>query len=601
MDNLNYGVIGNGRSAALVSTCGSIDWCCLPEFDSSSAFAKILDENKGGSFGFDVDDSYKITQKYILQTNLLLTRFENSEGAFEVIDFMPRYFNGNNKHHNPPDIVRYIRWVFGQPRFRVNYDPKLNYAKNATKSYIEGNYIKSVTVQGIYDSLYLYSSLSKEDILQKNEVTVTKDEFFLVSYNQKILKQNVERSYLKMERTKVYWLNWVEKLVKFKKYNDEIIRSSLVLKLLSYDKSGAILAALTTSLPETIGEVRNWDYRFCWIRDASMVIKVLTNLGQRDVAWRYMQFIINSIPIKNEKVQIMYGLRGEKKLTEQILGHLDGYNGSKPVRVGNAAYKQKQNDVFGILIDVIYQQLQIIGATLEESEALWTITRTVLKTVENNWQKPDRGIWELRTEKQHFTFSKLLCWVAFDRGVKIANMLRRQDYVRKWTKIRDRIAKNIHTRAWNERVGAFTQAYESDDLDASTLLMEPYGFIEATDPKYIKTVNIIEQELSHNGLMFRYKNRDDFGVPKSSFTICTFWLINALHKTGQKEKAEAMFGKLLSYSNHLGLYSEDIDFESKRLLGNFPQAYSHLALIETAINISGGVVSSEESIIEAIH
>src|SRR6056297_1978335 len=233
MDNLNYGVIGNGRSAALVSTCGSIDWCCLPEFDSSSAFAKILDENSGGSFGFDVDDSYEITQKYILQTNVLLTRFESSDGAFEVIDFMPRYFNGNNKHHNPPDIVRYIRWVFGQPKFRVNYNPKLNYAKNDTKSKIEGNYIKSVTSRGVYDSLYLYTSLDKNDILEKNEVTATKDEFFLVSYNQKILKQNVERTYLKMERTKVYWLNWVEKLVKFKKYNDEIIRSSLVLKLLS--------------------------------------------------------------------------------------------------------------------------------------------------------------------------------------------------------------------------------------------------------------------------------------------------------------------------------------------------------------------------------
>ncbi|MDA3865651.1 MAG: glycoside hydrolase family 15 protein [Salinivirgaceae bacterium] len=601
MDNLDYGAIGNGRSAALVSKNGSIDWCCLPEFDSASVFANILDENIGGRFAIQVSDDYTISQKYIHKTNLLKTTYSNGNDQFQVIDFMPRYINGDNRHHLPPEIIRYVKLLSGKPRFKPLYNPRLDYARNKTDYTIEGNYLKSFTTKGRYDSLYLYTNFSKNDVLNSAEIELEDDGFFLVSYNQKILKQTVEMAKLKMERTKVYWLNWTEKLVKFSKYNDEIVRSSLVLKLMSYDKSGAILAALTTSLPETIGEVRNWDYRFCWIRDSSMVIKVLTNLGQRDVAFRYMKFIMNIIPMKHEKIQIMYGLRGEKKLTEQILDHLDGYKGSKPVRIGNAAYKQKQNDIYGILVDVIYQQLQILGATLEESEALWTITRSISTVVESNWNKPDRGIWELRTEAQHFTFSKVLCWVSFDRAVKIADMFRRKDYVRKWTKVRDKIADDIMKNAWNERVGAFTQYYGSEDLDASVLLMEPYGFIEATDERYIKTVKAIEEELSHNGLMFRYKNSDDFGTPKSSFTICTFWLVNALHRIGEKEKAESMFEKVLSYSNHVGLFSEDIDFESKRLLGNFPQAYSHLAIIETAINISGGGLSHEEQIIECIH
>lgn len=601
MKNLDYGVIGNGRSAALISKNGSIDWCCLPEFDSSSVFASILDKENGGHFSFKTDEEYVLTQKYIKNTNILSTLFDNGKDAFEVIDFMPRYINGDQRHHTPPDIIRYIRYISGIPKVRVQYNPQLNYAKNNTEIIIEGNYIKSYTTEGRYNSLYLYTGFSKEDVVAGNVIEITNDNFFLISYNQKIIRQNIESVLLKMERTKVYWLNWVDKLVKYKSYNREIVRSALVLKLLSYDKSGAILAALTTSLPETIGEERNWDYRFCWIRDASMAIKVLSAIGQHDVAWRYIQFIINIIPVKHEKIQIMYGLRGEKNLEEHTLDHLSGYENSKPVRIGNAAFEQKQNDIFGILLDVIYQQLQIMGATVEESEALWTITRSISTVVAENWKKPDRGIWELRTEEQHFTFSKVLCWVSFDRAIKIAAMFKRNDYVKKWSVIRDEMASEILTNAWNDEIKAFTQFYGSKDLDASVLLMEPYGFIEADDSRYINTVKAIENQLVYKGLMYRYKNNDDFGTPKSSFTICTFWFINALYKIGEKEKAVKMFETLLSYSNHVGLFSEDIDFESKRLLGNFPQAYSHLALIETAINISGGSLTLEEQIMESIN
>jgi len=600
MDNLDYGIIGNCKSAALIAKDGSLDWCCLPEFDSSSVFAKILDKDIGGSFEILVDDDYKITQSYICKTNILVTKFKQGNNCFEVVDFMPRYQSDENGYYAPPDIIRFVKYISGKPVFKIKYDPKLEYAKYATQTIFNKKYIKSYTKKGNYNSVYLYSNFDYEAIVSQQEITLTGDAYFLLSYNQKILEQNVERAYLKLERTKVYWLNWSERTRRYKKYNDEILRSALVLKLLSYNKTGAVLAAVSTSLPETLGEIRNWDYRFCWIRDASMVIKVMTSLGHYNVARRYLDFVIDIIPDKDEKIQIMYGINREKKLTENILEHLAGYEHSAPIRVGNDAYRQKQNDIYGILVDVIYQHFSIYDTSMQNSEELWTIIRSIIKIVKDNWQKPDRGIWEIRTEHRHFTFSKVLCWVAVDRAIKIARLINMREYVDEWRELSNEIKNNILENAWNEEIGAFTQSYESTDLDASTLLMEPYGFIEAKNPKYVSTVKVTRKKLCRNGLMYRYKNKDDFGKPSSSFTICTFWLINSLHKIGEKEEAEKLFKQLLSYSNHLGLFSEDIDFETKRLLGNFPQAYSHLALIETAENISGGSVTKEEKIIEAM-
>jgi GH15 family glucan-1,4-alpha-glucosidase len=275
-----------------------------------------------------------------------------------------------------------------------------------------------------------------------------------------------------------------------------------------------------------------------------------------------------------------------RNLKERILTHLSGYENSAPVRIGNAAYKQKQHDIYGILMDVIYQQFSLFDISLQNSEELWTITRSIIRIVKENWRKPDRGIWEIRTDQRHFTFSKLLCWVAVDRGIKVAELIKRSEYVTKWSRLRDTIQADILENAWSEKMQSFAQAYGTDDLDASTLLMESFGFISADDPRFISTVTATQKELGRNGLMYRYKNRDDFGIPSSSFTICTFWMIQALFKIGKKDEAHELFEQLLSYSNHLGLFSEDIDFETKRLLGNFPQAYSHLALIETAMLFS---------------
>ncbi len=597
MENLDYGIIGNCRSAALISKYGSIDWCCLPEFDSSSVFAKILDNEFGGSFSIEAT-GYSVSQSYLGHTSILVTRFEDGDNCFEIRDFMPRYLREDGTSHSPPEIIRYVRLLRGTPAFSVKYDPKLEYALNPTKTHVKSDFIVSLTDTARFDTLYLYSSFSPEDIASGNTIVLESDGFFLVSYNEKIFRPTLENARLDFERTKVYWMNWSGKTPTYQKYSEQIKRSAITLKLLSYEKTGAILAAATTSLPETIGEVRNWDYRFCWVRDASMVIKVVSGLGHKQMARNYLQFIVDLIPDKDEKLQIMYGINKEKILTEEILEHLSGYEGSRPVRIGNAAYTQRQNDIYGILMDVIHQQFTIFTTGIENGEDLWNITKGIVWVVSQHWQEPDKGIWEFRTEERHFTFSKVLCWTAIDRAVKVAQILGKNRKAEKWAALADVIRDEIHQKAWNPAVGAFTQSYGSADLDASVLLMETYGFIEPNDERFVSTVRAIGRELSNDGLLYRYKNRDDFGLPSSSFTICTFWYINSLYKIGDRRLAEAHFNRLLSYSNHLGLFSEDLDFKTKRLLGNFPQAYSHLALVETAITLSS--LAPEEEVLGAL-
>jgi GH15 family glucan-1,4-alpha-glucosidase len=598
MDNLDYGIIGNCRSAALISKTGSLEWCCLPEFDSSSVFAKILDEKIGGSFEIHVSEEYKISQRYKKNTAVLITRFTDGDNTFELHDFMPRYYAENGNYNAPPELARHVRHIKGKPRFKVLYDPKLEYALGETRSYVKKNFIVSLTDNKKFDTVFLYTSFNKNAVMEGREIEVTKNGYFLLTYNEKILQPDSRKIYLDLENTKVYWLNWTNRTPKYNQYNKEITRSAITLKLLSYDKSGAVLAAATTSLPETIGEVRNWDYRFCWIRDASMVIKVMAHLGHKNVAKRYLQFVIDLIPDKDEKLQIMYGINKEKNLTEETLDHLSGYKGSKPVRIGNAAYAQKQNDIYGILMDVIHAQLVRFSTNIENGEELWGITKGIVWIVQRHWKEADKGIWELRTEERHFTFSKVLCWVAIDRAIKVARILKKTRKLEKWIELEQEIKRDIYSNSWNSEVDAFTQSYGSTHLDASVLLMESYGFIHAKDPKFVSTVLAIEKELSNDGLLYRYKNEDDFGLPSSSFTICTFWFINSLFKIGEEERAQKLFDKLLSYSNHLGLFSEDIDFKTKRLLGNFPQAYSHLALIECAVNFANK--ASEEKVLESM-
>ena len=583
---LNYGIVGNCKSSALIFEDSSINWCCLPQFDSSSVFGKILDNEIGGSFKINCDESFSIKQTYYKNTAILVTNFKNDNEEFELIDYMPRFKNDDGTFYSSPEIHRILLPIKGNPKIKVNYDPKLEYSSGKTKKHIKKNFIVSIVEDKNYETLFLYTNVNKKDILDYNEITIDKKIFFCVSYNEKINIPSFESIYFEFEKTKVYWLNWTNKNPYFKNYGDQINRSAITLKLLTFEKTGAVLAAATTSIPETIGEVRNWDYRFCWIRDASMVIKIITKLGHVNIVNNFIDFIVNLIPNKNEKLQIMYGINGEKILTERKLDHLSGFMDSKPVRVGNAAYFQKQNDIYGILMDAIHFQILKFQDDNYKHEQLWSIVKSIVWSVNKNWKNADKGIWEFRNKDMHFTFSKLLCWVAVDRAIKISELIQRGEKAKKWESLRDEIHDDIIKNAWSENKQAFTQSYGSQDLDSSVLLMESYGFIEASDSKFIKTVKSIEKELMFEGLLFRYKNKDDFGEPKSSFTVCTFWFIDSLYKIGEKKKAKKMFDELLSYSNHLGLFSEDIDFKSKELLGNFPQAYSHLALIETAFNFN---------------
>ena len=600
LENLDYGVIGNCRSAALISKNGSIDWCCLPEFNSPSVFARLLDSERGGFFEIKVDREYSITQGYVYRTNILRTRYSSNHDVFEVLDFMPRYRAEGGHYHCPPEIIRLIRAVSGRPRVRFGYRPRLAYAQYQTVTARADGCIKSHTVEGPYESVYLYTDVGFEALLEEREVIVDQDFYFVISYNQKLVELDRHKIRLEYERTEVYWLNWLERSVHFSKYQTPILRSALVLKLLSFHKTGSILAAVTTSLPEAVGEVRNWDYRYCWIRDASMVISILTALGHYNSAQRFLSFIINVIPFKDDKIQIMYGIRGEKELTERELDWLAGYQGSRPVRVGNDAYRQKQNDIYGVLIDVMHKYFQLFRHTLAYSEDLWTIVRSLVRTVSKTWMNPDKGIWEIRSQEQHFTFSKVLCWVAMDRGAKIAEILEKPEYAGPWRATAEEIRRDILEHGWSEEAGAFTQCYGGRSLDASNLLMEAYEFIEARDPKYVATVQKTRQELCRDGLMYRYKNEDDFGLPKSSFTICTFWMVKSLFKIGEKQEAERMFHQTLSYANHLGLFSEGIDFESKRLVGNFPQGYSHLALIDAAMTLGEMQITDEQKLMSLL-
>lgn len=583
-DNLNYGIIGNSASGALISKDGSIDWLCLPHFASPSVFAKILDSN-AGSLGIGMQEDVSIEQSYIESTNILKTHFETSEWAFEILDFMPRYQKVTGSYYYPPELTRIIKPLKGTPEFVIRYNPRLEYSKDATITHNKGTYLISVLEnEEQYDALYLYANIPFDSIINREKITLNSTAFITISYNEKLDQTDLEKAWYDFDLTKAYWLNWVQRTKEFSYYNEEIKRSALTLKLLSYDKTGAIIAALTTSLPETIGEVRNWDYRFCWIRDSSMVIKVLSQLGHRKIVRRFIDYIIDLIPEKDEKLQIMYGIHNEQILTEETLDHLSGYHDSKPVRIGNDAYHQKQNDIYGILMDAIYVELKQFSNDFERKEELWEVVKNIIWIVSHNWEKPDKGIWEFRGEDKHFTFSKVLCWVALDRAIKIAELLKKSKP--KWYKVRDQIKEQIEEKAWNDKVNAYTQYYGSTALDASVLLMEQYGFIDPNDPRFVATVKSTERELLKDGLMYRYKNEDDFGEPSSSFTICTFWFIRSLIKIGEIEQAKKHFEKLLTYSNHLGLFSEDIDFKTKRLLGNFPQAYSHLALIDTAIQFN---------------
>lgn len=595
MNNLNYSVVGNCRTAAIISEKGSVEWFCLPDFDSPSVFGKILDDDKGGSIEILVSSDYTISQQYIAHTNVLVTSYKSAEeGCFDVVDFMPRYRTGDNTdYYTPAELYRMIKLTGGRPKFKVVYNPRLNYADGDVMNKYGPTFIKTCLKGNLENTIYLYSSLDFTSITDNREIELTKNEFMLISYNQKVVDIDMERVYLEYARTKLYWLNWSNRSKRFTLFDEYIERSMLVLKLMSYQPTGAVLAAITTSIPEVIGGVRNWDYRYCWLRDASMSIETLIRIGHRGSANRFMKFITNILHSKSDSFQIMYGIHYERNIEETELHHLHGFEGSRPVRIGNAAYYQQQNDTYGYLMNVIYQYYHYFSGTLDEIEDIFEVVKHICRIVLKEWRNPDNGIWEIRNKKEHFVSSKVMCWVALDRAAKISEMLHNKDYTKRYSEEAKLIKQDVLEHGWKEEIQSFSQTYSNLELDSSLLLMEKYGFISADDPKYKKTVDAIYSNLNYQGLMFRYNNHDDFGKPNSAFTICNFWMVRGLYVTGRRHEALEMFERLLSYSNHVKLFSEDLDFDTKQQLGNFPQAYSHLALIDTALLFSEEVKLSK--------
>jgi len=586
MKNYDYGIVGNCSTAALVSSQCSIVWLCLPNFDSPSLFAQILDDENGGYFKISAVNLEKVEQEYIIHTAILRTVFETRDGIFEVNDYMPRFETFRGEYYCPPEIHRRIKVVSGHPKIKIDLVAMPNYALGAADYAIKDGYLKIMSQKGKghYNSFYLYSNIDYEKIINGEEIELEKYTYLLLSYHEKIETIDNDKIFFDYQKTKSYWLEWVQRTRYPEKYKEEVLRSAVTLKLLMYQRTGAVVAAATTSLPEIIGGNRNWDYRYCWIRDAAMIIDLYVRIGHIQSADGFIDFILNSMQLKHEDIGVMYGINGEEQLDEQVLDHLAGYEGSKPVRIGNDAYKQQQNDLYGELIETIYTYFVINRrASFQVNEEIWTMVRSLVNRVRDVWRDPDQGIWERRDDPQHYVHSKLMNWVAMDRAVKIAKFVKKDQYIGPWSKMAEEIKIDILKNGWNEELKAFTMYYGSDIYDASNLLMLHYGFLGPKDPRMISTVQQYYGHLVKNHFTFRYITEDGLGMPKNAFIVCTFWMINSLYLIGEEQKARAMFENLLNSANHLDLFSEDIEVATKRLTGNFPQGYSHLAFIQTAL------------------
>ncbi len=599
----NYGIIGNMRTIALVGINGSIDWYCFPRFDSSSVFGAILDDNKGGRFQIrPIADDVRHKQFYWPSTNVLITRFFHSDGIAELIDFMPVGF--------PPDapwyhhLVRRIRCVRGSVRVRLSCRPAFDYGRKPHETVIDDN---GASFRSNPVSLALSSPVPLAtdgnggvvgDFLLKEGESHT---FTMIGDGDEdkapIPSPSQEEAEELFQRTVKYWQKWLSSCTYKGRWREQVYRSALVLKLLTFEPTGAIVAAATTSLPEVIGGSRNWDYRYTWLRDAAFTVYAFLRLGFHDEAAGFMNWIRN-YAMKEQNLDartpVMFTVLGVSQIPETVLDHWEGYRGSSPVRIGNGAATQLQNDIHGELMDAFYLHNKYVSPVSYDS---WVRVRNRLNWICENWQYPDSGIWEMRNREEHFVYSKVMNWVALDRGIRLADKRALPADRERWIRERDKIYEEVMTRGWNEKRRAFTQFYGSDDLDASLLIMPLVFFMVATDPRMISTIDAIMKSPADGGLLsdslvYRYPPdpRVD-GLPgaEGTFNMCSFWLVEALARAGQAypdklEQATLMFERMLGYANHLGLYAEQTGSQGEAL-GNFPQAFTHLALISAAYNL----------------
>jgi GH15 family glucan-1,4-alpha-glucosidase len=581
----DYGLLGDLQTAALVSRSGSIDWCCFPRFDSAACFAAILGEPDHGRWQVaPVEAPVRSSRRYRHDTLILETVHELAGGSVRVIDFMP-------PRGRTPDIVRIVEGLSG--RVEMRSELVIRYDFGRIVPWVRSVDHARVAVAGP-DALCLRTPTETRgvDLTTVSEFTVSPGErvpFVLTWFpSHDRLPDEVDPEQA-LADTESYWLSWATQCLHTGDYHEEIHQSLLVLKALTYEPTGGIVAAPTSSLPESIGGVRNWDYRYCWLRDATLTLLSMLRSGYREEAIRWRQWLLRAVAGDPADVQIMYGIAGERRLDEYELDWLPGYESSKPVRVGNAASAQVQLDVYGEVLDALYQA-RVHGAP--DDDDVWSLTTKLLEWLERHWQNADAGIWEVRGPARQFTHSKMMAWVAFDRAVRFHDEFGSTGPIERWRSTRETIRDEILTRAWSDEKQAFTQSYGSTELDASVLLMPLVGFLPATDARFSATVEAIRRELTVDGLVLRYRAQDAGvdGLPgdEGVFLPCSFWLAAVLGLQGKYDDARELFERLLDLRNDVGLLSEEYDPRSRRQLGNFPQAFTHLALVNTAFVLSEG-------------
>ncbi len=592
----NYGIIGDLRSTALVGMDGSIDWFCLPRFDSPSVFAAILDDEKGGRFKIaPVGDGVSHKQFYWPDTNVLVTRFFTSDGVGEVVDYMPisAPTNGREQHRQ---LIRRVRVTRGVMTFRIECSPAFDYARQEHETQITAEGACFYSPQ-LSLGLATHVPLKQDGKAAVADFTLKEDEATVFTLRQIEHGASCGFSISEPEehelfmRTVEYWRRWLSKCTYTGRWREMVQRSALALKLLTYEPMGAIVAAPTCSLPEGIGGERNWDYRYTWIRDAAFTLYGLLRIGFTEEAEAFMHWLEMRCEEANPdgSLQLMYGIDGRKDLTEETLDHLEGYKGSRPVRIGNGAYDQLQLDIYGELMDAVYLYNKY-GTPI--SYDLWTKLHRLIDWVCDNWHRKDEGIWEVRGGRGHSVYSKLMCWVALDRALRLADKRSFPADRERWLKVRDQIYKDIMEKGWSPERKAFVQTYGSDTLDASNLIMPLVFFVSPKDPRMLSTLDAIDRSprdggLVSNSLVYRYdveKTADGLMGEEGTFSLCTFWLVEALTRAGRVEEARLVFEQMLSYANHLGLYAEEVG-PSGEALGNFPQAFTHLTLISAAFNL----------------
>ncbi len=582
----DYALIGDLQTAALVSRGGSIDWCCFPRFDSGACFAALLGAPEHGRWLVAPTTAVtRSSRAYRPDTLVLESIFETPDGVVRAIDFMP-------PRGHAPDIVRIVEGVDGSVPMRSELVIRFDFGQIVP--WVRRIDHTRVAVAGP-DALCFRTpaEIRGENMTTVSEFTLEAGDrvpFVLTWFpSHEPIPEEIDPDEA-LRDSESFWSEWAAVCVHDGLYHDEIHQSLLLLKALTYQPTGGIVAAPTTSLPEWLGGVRNWDYRFCWLRDATLTLLAMLQAGYKDEAVAWREWLLRAVAGDPAKVQIMYGIGGERRLDERELEWLPGYEGSHPVRVGNAASEQLQLDVFGEVIDALYQA-RAHGAP--PNDDVWSLGRNLLSWLETGWRRKDAGIWEIRGPNRHFTHSKVMSWVAFDRAVRVVEELGRDGPVEHWRELRDEIHDAIVTRAWSEAKQSFTQCFDSEDLDASALVMALVGFLPANDPRMVSTVEALQRELLVDGFLLRYRTHPEGeldGLPEGegAFLACSFWLVEVLALQGRREEARELFERLLALRNDVGLLAEEYDPRTARQLGNFPQAFTHLALVEAALALSEG-------------